>query len=399
MRNDIIEQVFKDIDLPYSVKQKAEDRYVDLGKWLNRDGSTIAVYHPYVFPQGSFLLQTTIRPLTDEDEYDLDIGCCFLEKFSRKNISQESLKKLLWTELESYRKARNIQAPLEEKRRCWRLEYQDDMSFHIDIVSCLPVNKKIWQFYGSFYVRNIVQQGELLVTKDNIRAWSLLSVFIADNKNKCYKEISDNWHRSNPKGFAKWFQAKAALAQMNEMSLTSNPRSQVEDLPCTTNSPDTILQQVVKLLKRHRDVMFKKDKTYAPISVIISKLAADAYRGENDLGAAIKNVLVGMKNAIKLISTSINNPTEPLENFADKWIESPNYRYQFSKWLIQALRDFGVLIEDSPTQNEVQDILNSAFSLSFGKPYKKMVPAMKREAISCKSPFNIAPTSTKPWLK
>lgn len=399
MRNDIIEQVLKDIDLPYNVKQKAEERYVDLGKWLSREESALTMYHPYVFPQGSFLLQTTIRPLSNKDEYDLDIGCCFLKNLSTKTTSQESLKKLLKIELESYRKARNIKAALDEKKRCWRLEYQDAMSFHIDIVPCLPINNIAWQFYGSFFVRNASKQGELLLNADNEKAWNLLSLFITDNQSKDYKEISDNWHHSNPKGFAKWFQARAALAQLNAMILASTPRNEVEDLPSTTNKPDTVLQQVVKLLKRHRDVMFEKDKTYAPISVIISKLAAEAYNGEKDLGAAIMNVLEGMKNAIQSATTFINNPTESLENFADKWVEDPNYSHQFRIWIAQAIRDFGILTKTSPTQEEVQKILVSNFSLSLGETYKKLVPEKRQGSLSYNTPFNIASTSTKPWLQ
>ena len=366
MRNDIIEQVLKDIDLPDTVIQRAEDRYVDLGQWLSREESAIAMYHPYVFPQGSFLLQTTIRPLSNKDEYDLDIGCCFLKDLTTKNISQASLKKLLRIELEAYRKARNIKAELDEKKRCWRLEYQDNMSFHIDIIPCLPVNEEAWQLFGDFFVRNVSKQGELLLNAGNKKAWCQLSLFITDNQNEDYKTISDNWHHSNPKGFAKWFQARAALALRNEMMFASAPRNEVEDLPSTTNKPDTVLQQVVKLLKRHRDIMFEKDKTYAPISVIISKLAAEAYSGEKDLGSAVMNVLAGMKNAIQLVTTCINNPTEPLENFADKWVEDSNYLHQFRLWIAQALRDFCVLTKNSPTQEEVQKILVSDFSLPFG---------------------------------
>ncbi|MBR5887194.1 MAG: nucleotidyltransferase [Akkermansia sp.] len=399
MRNDIIEQVLKDIDLPDTVIQRAEDRYVDLGKWLSREESAIAMYHPYVFPQGSFLLQTAIRPLSNKDEYDLDIGCCFLKGLTTKNISQESLKKLLKIELESYRKARNIKAALDEKKRCWRLEYQDNMSFHIDIVPCLPVNEKAWQLYGDFFVRNVSKQGELLLTDDNKKDWSLLSLFITDNQNIDYKAISDNWHHSNPKGFSKWFQARAALAQLNEMILAAAPRNEVEDLPSTTNKPDTVLQQVVKLLKRHRDVMFEEDKTYAPISVIISKLAAEAYSGEKDLGAAIMNVLEGMKNTIQFVTTFINNPTEPLENFADKWVEDSNYGHQFRMWIAQATRDFGILTKASPTQEEVQKILASNFSLSFGETYKKLVQEKSQGSLSYNTPFNIASTTTKPWLQ
>lgn len=145
--------------------------------------------------------------------------------------------------------------------------------------------------------------------------------------------------------------------------------------------------------------MFEEDMTYAPISVIISKLAAEAYSGEKDLGAAIMNVLEGMKNTIQFVTTFINNPTEPLENFADKWVEDSNYGHQFRMWIAQATRDFGILTKASPTQEEIQKILTSGFSLTFGEVYKKLVPGIKQSDLSYSTPFNIAQTKTKPWLQ
>lgn len=233
MRNDIIEQILKDIDLPYEVKQKAKGRYEDLGEWLNRDESTIADYRPYIFPQGSFLLQTTIRPVKKDGEYDLDIGCKFLNELTTANISQKELKEKLRLELESYRIARNIKAALEEKTRCWRIEYQDNMSFHIDIVPCIPAFEFDSSSYGSFFIDSY-RKGELLLTEGNVCEWRQLSLLITDTNNKDFERISDNWHHSNPEGFAKWFRANAALDRARNVQGLS-VRNEVADLPITTS--------------------------------------------------------------------------------------------------------------------------------------------------------------------
>ena len=37
----------------------------------------------------------------------------------------------------------------------------------------------------------------------------------------------------------------------------------------------------------------------------------------------------------------IKNPTDPLENFADKWVEFPERKEAFFNWLSQARSDFG----------------------------------------------------------
>ena len=94
-------------------------------------------FDPLVFSQGSFRLGTAIKPETDE-EYDLDMGCKLRKGLGKETVTQKQLKELVGSELELYRAARNIKEELSEKRRCWRLDYADGLSFHMDIVPCIP---------------------------------------------------------------------------------------------------------------------------------------------------------------------------------------------------------------------------------------------------------------------
>lgn len=394
MRNEIIEQIIKDIDLSDEIKEKVKERYEDLGNWLNRSGSTIAKYQPYIFPQGSFLLQTAIRPITKEGEYDLDIGCKLLSGLSTVNITQKELKEKLRVELESYRTARNIKNPLEEKKRCWRLEYQDKMSFHIDIVPCIPAQTFDSTSYGPFYVE-MYKEGDQLLTEANIQTWKLLSLLITDNESKAYSSYSDNWHHSNPEGFAKWFKARAALSLVQTMN-ESSPRNEIEDLPITTGKSASTLQLVVKVLKRHRDVMFAQDDTYAPISVIISKLAADAYKGEVNLAEALMNVIAGMRRAV---ITPISNPTEPREDYTDKWKSEERYYRNFIAWITQAEVDFGRLVRTEITQAEAKVFLDKKLHLDFTERYRKLIPEYKEETPKTPQPFHITEPKAKPWRK
>lgn len=397
MRNDIIEQILQDIDLPYEVKQKAKGRYEDLGEWLNRDESTIADYRPYIFPQGSFLLQTTIRPVKKDGEYDLDIGCKFLNGLTTANISQKELKEKLRLELESYRIARSIKADLEEKTRCWRIEYQDNMIFHIDIVPCIPAFEFDSSSYGSFFIDSY-RKGELLLTESNILAWKELSLLITDTNNKDFERISNDWHHSNPEGFAKWFRANAALDRARDLQSYSI-RNEITDLPITTSKQDTILQRTIKLLKRHRDIMFNGNDEYAPISIIISKLAADAYNGEQSLGEALINIIEGMRSALSGITSDIPNPTEPRENFADKWEGDSRYFHNFHAWLIQAKRDFSTLTKHDLTRESIEHIIRDKFNLPFSKAYIKLTQEQAKITQNNTTPFNIALAKTKPWAE
>ncbi|MBX3465506.1 MAG: hypothetical protein KF878_01240 [Planctomycetes bacterium] len=87
-------------------------------------------------------------------------------------------------------------------------------------------------------------------------------------------------------------------------------------------------------LKRHRDLRYDDDDD-KPISIIITTLAAKAYRNERDLGSALLNVVPGMRHGIELREGKwwVPNPVDPRENFADKWNETPRKYELFRDWL------------------------------------------------------------------
>jgi hypothetical protein len=73
--DDILEAMADALDIPPSKFEEAKNRYEAIGNWLDRPESSIAQYDPSISPQGSFLLGTVTRPLTDTEEYDVDLVC------------------------------------------------------------------------------------------------------------------------------------------------------------------------------------------------------------------------------------------------------------------------------------------------------------------------------------
>jgi phage terminase large subunit GpA-like protein len=110
------------------------------------------------------------------------------------------------------------------------------------------------------------------------------------------------------------------------------------------------------ILKRHRDTMFAKDPSNKPISIIISTLAAHAYQGEETIGYALLSIVSRMENAIDHDGQKyvVKNPTNALENFADKWEDYPERAEAFFSWLKKARGDFssaGLLSEHRRISN------------------------------------------------
>ena len=81
----------------------------------------------------------------------------------------------------------------------------------------------------------------------------------------------------------------------------------------------------------------------APISVIITTLAAHSYQGEQYLSAALKTILMHMEDHIENRGGEkwVKNPVNPEENFADKWPKNPEREKAFYTWMAAAQADFG----------------------------------------------------------
>jgi len=137
-RRIVTEEIAGSIDIPDSAYEKAEARYKDLGEWFGRKEAHCHPFDPHIYPQGSFRLGTVIHPVDEEGEYDLDMGCRLRVGITKATYTQQQLKELVRLDLEEYRVARNIKAGLEEKHRCWRLHYADELTFHLDAVPSIP---------------------------------------------------------------------------------------------------------------------------------------------------------------------------------------------------------------------------------------------------------------------
>lgn len=343
--NEVLKSILEKIELPEGAYEKAEKRYKDIGEWLHRPDSSCVEYDPLVFSQGSFRLGTAIKPDSDE-EYDLDMGCNLRQGLSKSQITQEQLKNHVGDELELYRKARAIKEELAEKKRCWRLEYADGLSFHMDIVPCIPESE---------IARSVLKQRMVENSRfDDTLAQhvSELAVSITDNTDPEYRAKTGSWRISNPEGYARWFETRMKTARevINEREM--NFKASIDSLPYYQWK--TPLQQVIQLLKRHRDTMFKDEEDSKPISVIITTLAAKAYDGESDLASALTNVLSRMGDYINSVAPYVPNPVNPSEDFADKWYGkgSAEYKLQdnFYKWLYQARADFKALCSKDNSQ-------------------------------------------------
>lgn len=353
--SEFLRRLADSLNIPESRYKQAEERYQAVGKWLGREDSIVAALSPKIYPQGSIRLGTIIKPVADEEEYDIDLVCEM--RLSKTEVSQKRLKNMVGTELKKYVQANNMKSNPKEGRRCWTLSYADEAQFHMDILPAIPDSK-------SFNL--------LLESKGFKNGWSNDAIAITDNTLPSYELISTEWLPSNPKGYAEWFKDRMKVRlETQRKFFAESTRTKIEDVP--DYKIKTPLQQTIQILKRHRDIMFAEDQEDKPISIIITTLAAHAYNNEADLLDAMLNIITNMSKHITIQDNVswVPNPVNPMENFADKWREHPQREQKFKQWLQQVHSD----LENALRKGDIGAI-SEFLKPSFGE--KAISETMKR---------------------
>lgn len=296
IQNELLNLIADDLNISNTMFDKATESYEAVANWLK--GHNILQGDLNFYPQGSFSIGTVVKPLKDNDEeYDIDL----VFEISEMNLTPKELKYLVGKRLkenETYNKLLD-----EEGRRCWSLQYS---GFHMDI---LP---------------SITCEGDVPNT--------IKITHTDDYINYIYKE-------SNPKGYRNWFNDINKEDQIFLKNAYSRKHQvKIEEVP--NHKISTNLQKIIRILKRHRDIMYK-GKENAPISIIITTLAAKAYNNQDNLISSLTHTLLNMEKFIEKNEGEyiIQNPVNNEENFADKWAENPKKKDEFFKWLNQAKTD------------------------------------------------------------
>ena len=349
--SEILETLGETLDITENQYNSAVSSYGTVGEWLAKPESTLAPYKPIIRPQGSFMLGTMIKPICEDDDLDIDLVCELTGKNSQ--WTQYHLKQAVGNRLKISEIYKNMLD--KEGRRCWTLLYADSANYHMDILPSLVC-------YGySTILEKALSDSLQGVNYDS------LAIRITDKKLPNYDTdtVAENWMKSNPFGYGSWFYDKASIELRKSILLSDSvkpvPKYRKEKLP---------LQRVIQILKRHRDMMFNGDDD-KPISIIITTLAALAYKKETSVIDALINIINSMESYIEnhhdynsgKIVKWIANPVNSEENFADKWVEHPQREKNFYKWLNQVQQDVHNIIQQRGLHN-ISDIMKKSFGES-----------------------------------
>ncbi len=343
--SDILEEFGKTLDITKEQHDKAVVSYEFVGAHLATEDSPLAKYNPEILPQGSFLINTMIKPINEDDELDIDLVCRLEGK--QASWTQYDLKKIVGDRLKDHGTLKPL-VVIPDSRRCWRLDYAH--AFHMDVLPCIV---------SSGY-KTILEKA---MAEIEMKDFNSIAIRITDTIEHIYKTSTnpDEWQKSNPFGYGIWFEQKASLQLQKSVMISEAvqpvPKFQKNKLP---------LQRVVQILKRHRDIMFEGDED-KPISIIITTLAANAYQKQTDIVEALVSVIDRMHLFIEEKYSPnhgrnikwVANPVNIEENFADKWADCKPKQDNFYDWIDKVKEDFSYL--KTKTVNENYEIFKASF--------------------------------------
>jgi hypothetical protein len=281
--DDLLRRFGLSLQLDETHYNLADTSYRAVARYLENH-QDVGVLNPNMYPQGSMRLNTTVKPLVG-DEHDLDFVCEFArpiyyfdEPVAALNLIERALR------------GNRTYAPMvERKNRCIRLNYE--RQFHMDILpACQDFNRG-----GT-------------------------CILIPDRK-------LGEWTASNPKGYAQWFESQSRRFAMDRMMEKAEPIPVQE--PGQTK---TSLKLCVQLLKRNRDVRYKDRPELAPVSITLTTLGAEMYRGEQSICRSMQTILSGMLNAIRTSRPGrliVLNPMNRSEDLSERWDANPNAYHEF----------------------------------------------------------------------
>jgi len=310
--DDMLDKMAEQVQLDETRYGRMKSAYEAVKNWIEADDTFFKPYRYDVYPHGSVRILTTVKPI-GRDEFDLDVAIHLKADtpHTPQRIYNELKRRL--SEHEKYK------GMLELKNRCIRLNYAGD--FHMDILPGIQESR------------------------------------FDDDKIKIPDHDLGRWVSSSPRGYGKWFIAKAELAK--ESLLEKALRA--EKLPTDDFKKKKPLQRAVQLIKRYRDLYFQNDDTYKTSSIVLTTIAGEFYRGEESIFETIDNIVLTIRSRIYSGTGRLKvlNPVNSAEDFTDKW-DDVRYYEAFKKFAMHLYSEWQKLKMEQGVVTEAT-ILNRLF--------------------------------------
>ncbi|MCO6183796.1 nucleotidyltransferase [Leuconostoc fallax] len=381
-----LKKIVEKVDLTATQRQRAIDLYTHLCEAIENKVS----FDINFYAQGSFATKTAVRPYKNGNDhlYDVDV-ICEATSIDKNKISPESLKSAFRDALNQSRYSKRY----KEWDKCFTVEFEakDEVDFSIDIIPSVKEDDKT--------INELVSQTQ----NPDLVGYSIAIPSAVEN--------STTWITNNPKGYVRWFERQTAFFEEAWHNETRNSQilNSIEKLP--DDDAQNSLLNVIKLLKRTRDVFYYRRKSdNKPSSIIIITVVGELAKSlrptvsEVDLLKQVieqleqiqtysnkenSEFMVTRRFSIPSIISRKNNkwmlanPANGGDNLLNSWNEDNNKAKEFFAW-VRDLQAILASFDETKEEKKVTELYDS-FALS--------LPGLN----TSKQQFSLSDNSTKPW--
>lgn len=380
-----LKKILDKVDLTQTQRNRATELYTNVCNAIEEKSDLDISF----YPQGSFATRTAIRPYKNgrDQAYDVDV-ICEVNNVNKESVTPNELKGYFRDALNKSRYSNKM----DEWDKCFTINFeeQDGVDFSIDIIPS--------------------------VSEDVSTKQSLFSVteypFLVDSSIAIPNSKNNSWLTNNPKGYVKWFKDEIEIFHKKFLleKRAEEIYASIEELP--DDELENMLLNVVKVLKRTRDVFYyRRNSDGKPASIIITtivgKLAKNLHPTSNELdllrqvikqlqqlkGYPVNKISERMDITGYAISDIItrdngrwemNNPANGNDNLLNSWNEEKAKAKDFFAWVENLQSIF--LTDSEPDQDDerVQRLYN-AFAVK------------QPESALDKPHFYVSSSSSKPW--
>jgi len=319
--SDLLTDAAKEMDLPPEMRSVIRGIYQRAETYLRSNLDERSDWQ--VYPQGSVRLLTVTRPHHKSD-YDLDV--VVRSDKTKDQLTQAELKSDIGEVITGFAKAEATEdtppTACDEGGRCWTISYP---GVHVDWLPAIP---------------------DLEARQDS-------GILLTDQK-------LTRWQFGDPKAYADWFHQQSISEFLIAKAFMAREASvNVEDIP--DDEVRTTLHRLAQVLKIHRNEFFAANPKFQPPSIILTHLAALSYSG-GILIDELANAAIDLPTYMVRSGDcwTLENPTQPQENFADRWTDA--HQQAFDKWIAKLRRD----IDDLDTVPAGLDNMVMRLGESFG---------------------------------
>lgn len=353
-------RICESLQLSDTQHQKAVNRYLAIAKVIDGDATPFSHIESNLYPQGSMRLGATVKPI--DGPHDLDFVCEFAIPAS--TVEPVRLLHDMYTVFAEHGVYGGM---VSLKKRCVRVEYKDE--FYLDILpACL----------------DHVSGGTCILVPD--------------------RELL-NWTHSNPIGYADWFEAATQNVQVTQFAERGIWKGAMDRAASITPIPDleatgekTVLQLIVQLMKRWRDIHYVRSK-FPPISVVLTTLAADLYNGEPLLCVALLNVLDGIVARLDAAHRAGNrlevcNPSQPKEDFSERWDDAADAYWEFDRGIRRFAASWRDICYGSGNpNNKLEDLFGEVVKVAVIEEGKALQEVRERGGLGINTAGRITPAA------